>query len=457
MSNSDKNLTKPSNKDCLDIANRLIVWGNLLVPQVNHIAEINSYLIGLLYEKITGSSLPDFISGGTRGSEEEEIQAIINALSLDILQLSLSHITGEAVVAGDVVAIYNLLHVLEGILLHSTSSGEQAFPKRKVSRLKRRETPKESVCEKTPSPLDIEKIFERNVELKLETELIKNSHSLKSKSERHRPQHSNKPLKKSTYPYYCNKSYLLPRKKHSKHPPLKNISIEKSQNLERSHKEGTRSQTKFIQELLDEFPCIQISPSLMKNIERKYAHHLIGMHKLMKECLLKRTKASIKAENISKRQLKLVEILKKDISQQHYLKKMKEEKENERKIKYSLRDSRMRSAKMKQYSDEFIVDMRKKMMKKNIKEELIFKNVFEEIMDIQSEHIDYLCEQMKDAKIKDDEQYLNYLCSLENLYQSQYLALSEEIANEKSDAQSRLNAERLASQGRERVPRNVEE
>lgn len=51
-------------------------------------------------------------------SDEHNVQAVIDTLSLDLLGLSLYHISGENVVSGDPIAISNLLEVLEAIFLH---------------------------------------------------------------------------------------------------------------------------------------------------------------------------------------------------------------------------------------------------------------------------------------------------------------------------------------------------
>ena len=50
---------------------------------------------------------------------EDEIhncQAVIDSLSLDVLNTPLSHITGEDVIAGDRTAIGNLLEILSGLM-----------------------------------------------------------------------------------------------------------------------------------------------------------------------------------------------------------------------------------------------------------------------------------------------------------------------------------------------------
>ncbi|XP_029706533.1 centrosomal protein of 95 kDa-like isoform X3 [Takifugu rubripes] len=59
----------------------------------------------------------DYIAAA--GSQEDDIhnvQSVIDSLSLDYLQISLSHITGENVIRGDKDSIKNLLEIFDGLL-----------------------------------------------------------------------------------------------------------------------------------------------------------------------------------------------------------------------------------------------------------------------------------------------------------------------------------------------------
>uniref|UniRef100_A0A674P9N1 DUF5745 domain-containing protein n=1 Tax=Takifugu rubripes TaxID=31033 RepID=A0A674P9N1_TAKRU len=67
--------------------------------------------------KLTDCDVPDYIAAA--GSQEDDIhnvQSVIDSLSLDYLQISLSHITGENVIRGDKDSIKNLLEIFDGLL-----------------------------------------------------------------------------------------------------------------------------------------------------------------------------------------------------------------------------------------------------------------------------------------------------------------------------------------------------
>lgn len=112
---------------CIELTNHLIILCNLTFPRVSSLSDINSQLFTLLFETITGLVLHDLIPE-PRSIEDEahNIQTVIDTLSLDILNISLSHIIGEDIVKQNAISIYNLLEVMENYLLYSIQSTTQS-------------------------------------------------------------------------------------------------------------------------------------------------------------------------------------------------------------------------------------------------------------------------------------------------------------------------------------------
>ncbi|XP_067126384.1 centrosomal protein of 95 kDa-like isoform X1 [Centruroides vittatus] len=108
---------------CIELTNHLIVLCNLTFPRISSLSDIKSQLLVLLFKKITGVVLHDLIKEPkTIEDEAHNIQMIIDTLSLDILNISLSHIIGEDIVKQNVISIYNLLEVMENYLLYSVQN-----------------------------------------------------------------------------------------------------------------------------------------------------------------------------------------------------------------------------------------------------------------------------------------------------------------------------------------------
>ncbi|NXR88373.1 CEP95 protein, partial [Hypocryptadius cinnamomeus] len=102
--------------DWVDVANDLLRTCHIN-QHIKHLSECGADLFVHLYESILGEKVPDFIA--TPRSQEDDahnVQAVIDSLALDYLQVSLSHITGENIVKGDRESIKNLLEIFDGLL-----------------------------------------------------------------------------------------------------------------------------------------------------------------------------------------------------------------------------------------------------------------------------------------------------------------------------------------------------
>ena len=82
-------------------------------------SQLNAAFYVLLYEGLFAEPLPDAVSLPNRREDEiHNVQMVIDTLSLDKLNTSMSHISGQAVIARDPSAVHNLLQVKEWIYLY---------------------------------------------------------------------------------------------------------------------------------------------------------------------------------------------------------------------------------------------------------------------------------------------------------------------------------------------------
>ncbi|KAM6049647.1 LOW QUALITY PROTEIN: centrosomal protein of 95 kDa [Theristicus caerulescens] len=106
--------------DWVDVANDLLRSCHIN-QHIKHLSECGADVFVRLYESILGEKVPDFIA--TPRSQEDDahnVQAVIDSLALDYLQVSLSHITGENIVKGEGESIRNLLEIFDGLLEYLT-------------------------------------------------------------------------------------------------------------------------------------------------------------------------------------------------------------------------------------------------------------------------------------------------------------------------------------------------
>ncbi|PKU39157.1 centrosomal protein of 95 kda isoform x1 [Limosa lapponica baueri] len=113
-------------RDWVDVANDLLRSCHIY-QHVKHLSECGAYVFVHLYESILGEKVPDFIA--TPRSQEDDahnVQAVIDSLALDYLQVSLSHITGENIVKGERESIRNLLEIFDGLLEYLTEEASES-------------------------------------------------------------------------------------------------------------------------------------------------------------------------------------------------------------------------------------------------------------------------------------------------------------------------------------------
>ncbi|XP_045841772.1 centrosomal protein of 95 kDa [Meles meles] len=104
----------------------IIVANNLLLKchihlRIRELEDCDANVFIALYQSILGEKVPDLIAiPRSQEDEAHNVQAVIDSLALDYLQVSLSHITGENIVRGDKESIKNLLEIFDGLLEYLT-------------------------------------------------------------------------------------------------------------------------------------------------------------------------------------------------------------------------------------------------------------------------------------------------------------------------------------------------
>ncbi|XP_029950495.1 centrosomal protein of 95 kDa isoform X2 [Salarias fasciatus] len=108
--------TQEGERDWVDVANDLLSKCHISL-KLRKLTDCNAEAFIALYENILGEEVPDYIAE-PRSQEDDvhNVQSVIDSLSLDYLQISLSHITGENVVRGDRESIKNLVEIFDGLL-----------------------------------------------------------------------------------------------------------------------------------------------------------------------------------------------------------------------------------------------------------------------------------------------------------------------------------------------------
>ncbi|XP_003786241.1 centrosomal protein of 95 kDa isoform X1 [Otolemur garnettii] len=109
-----------SEAEWITIANNLLFKCHIHL-RIHELEDCDANVFIALYQSILGEKVPDLIAiPKNQEDEAHNVQAIIDSLALDYLQVSLSHITGENIVKGDKESIKNLLEIFDGLLEYLT-------------------------------------------------------------------------------------------------------------------------------------------------------------------------------------------------------------------------------------------------------------------------------------------------------------------------------------------------
>ncbi|XP_061032616.1 centrosomal protein of 95 kDa isoform X2 [Eubalaena glacialis] len=109
-----------SEAEWVTIANNLLLQCHIHL-RIRELEDCDANVFIALYQSILGEKVPDLIAiPRSQEDEAHNVQAVIDSLALDYLQVSLSHITGENIVKGDKESIKNLLEIFDGLLEYLT-------------------------------------------------------------------------------------------------------------------------------------------------------------------------------------------------------------------------------------------------------------------------------------------------------------------------------------------------
>uniref|UniRef100_A0A2D4IJX6 Centrosomal protein of 95 kDa n=5 Tax=Micrurus TaxID=8634 RepID=A0A2D4IJX6_MICLE len=189
--------------------------------------------------------------------------------------------------------------------------------------------------------------------------------------------------------------------------------------------------------LLEEFPHMNIShPTMNKmwqqqlsQIEQFKSPRVRNQWKLQNEVL----------ETLKKHNL-LVDVLKREQAHNRRLHEFRQRIERQKCTQNKMRERRQQVARAKKYYQDYRVQLRAKMMRTRTREERIFKQLFEEALEIQKQRFLELRSYAKEKRAEQKKQYQDELQSMENYYKDQFAMLAEAVSEERRDIQTRERA-----------------
>nr|XP_009480527.1 PREDICTED: centrosomal protein of 95 kDa [Pelecanus crispus] len=191
-------------------------------------------------------------------------------------------------------------------------------------------------------------------------------------------------------------------------------------------------------QLLEEFPHLHISHHAMNKMWQQQLAHT---EQLKAASGRTRSKLQNEVQQALKKHELLVAIIKKDQDHNKRLQEFKQRICRQKWAQNKVREKRQQIARARKYYEDYRVQLRAKMMRARTREERIFKNLFEEGLEIQKQRLKDLRAYAQEKRAEQRREHQNELESMENYYKDQFSMLAETLSQERQEMQTREKAQ----------------
>ncbi|GAB1597840.1 centrosomal protein of 95 kDa-like [Argonauta hians] len=209
--------------------------------------------------------------------------------------------------------------------------------------------------------------------------------------------------------------------------------------------------------LLEELPLLELSTETWHELWKKNILQLEHLTKSYYEKCRKKDMSNKQMKDAERRRAILYDIMKKELSHHQRLSEIKERKKQHFEVKNRLHERRIISARARRYYDDFSVRMRSRMMKRNTKEEMLFKSMFKESLRTQKDRVLELQKYVDELSKQKAHALQNDIASIENYYCNQFAMLSEAMKKQVAEKQMIRNEQiRLKSNMKRELRQQME-
>ncbi|AWP05889.1 putative centrosomal protein of 95 kDa [Scophthalmus maximus] len=197
--------------------------------------------------------------------------------------------------------------------------------------------------------------------------------------------------------------------------------------------------------LLEELPHLHVSPHALGRMWEQQMQQVDRLHAMSSShSHQRRSKLSGKVEEAQRKHDLLVDIVRKDQDHSRRLRDFKERIQQQKSTQSRLREQRQQIARAKKYHNDYHVQHRARLMRARTKEERMFRNMFEEGLELQKVRLREQRAYVKEQRLEHQRQHQDHIKSMENYYKDQFSLLAEKLAEERQDILVRKNAQEKA-------------
>ncbi|KAG8505099.1 Centrosomal protein of 95 kDa, partial [Galemys pyrenaicus] len=189
--------------------------------------------------------------------------------------------------------------------------------------------------------------------------------------------------------------------------------------------------------MLEQFPFLYVSG---QTLSKMWKQQIAQIEQFKKDaCRENRSKKKLQdeIEEALRRQDLLTALVKKEYEHNKRLQDFKDRIHRQKLTQSKIKENRQQIIRARKYYDEYRVQLRAKMMRMRTREEMIFKKLFEEGLQIQKQRLRDLRNYAKEKRDEQKRQHQNELESMENYYKDQFSLLAEAISQERQELKAR--------------------
>ncbi|XP_075418199.1 centrosomal protein of 95 kDa isoform X2 [Tenrec ecaudatus] len=189
--------------------------------------------------------------------------------------------------------------------------------------------------------------------------------------------------------------------------------------------------------MLEQFPFLHISGQTLSKMWKEQIAQLEQLRKDAYGDQRSKKKLQDEIEEALRRHDLLTALVKKEYEHNKRLQDFKDRINRQRLTQSKIKENRQQIVRARRYYDDYRVQLRAKMMRMRTREEMIFKKLFEEGLQIQKQRLRDLRNYAKEKRDEQKRQHQNELDSMENYYKDQFSLLAEAISKERQELKTR--------------------
>ncbi|XP_071987765.1 centrosomal protein of 95 kDa isoform X2 [Engystomops pustulosus] len=189
--------------------------------------------------------------------------------------------------------------------------------------------------------------------------------------------------------------------------------------------------------LLEDFPHLQVSPHALRSMWKGQMAQVEQLARSSQEDERSQRHLQKEVEEAHRKRDLLVQLIQREQNHKQRLKDFKDRIRLQKSAQNRMRETRQQAARAKRYYDDYHVQLRAKLMRARTREERIFKNLFEEGLDLQKQRLQEMRSYAKEQREEQRKRHKDELESMENYYKDQFSMLAEAVSQEQQEIQVR--------------------